>query len=61
MAEITFRLSKREAKALAVDRSNLWGVRVPLARKSAEFKLRQAIWAAFPELRGETTKGGEGS
>jgi hypothetical protein len=60
MAEVTFRLSKREAKALAEDRSHMWGVRPSQARLSAEFKLRQAIWSTFPELRGESKGGGEG-
>jgi hypothetical protein len=59
VAEITFRLSKREAKALTVDRSSMRGVRVPQARLSAEFKMRQAIWSAFPELRDQAE--GEGS
>lgn len=47
MAEINFRLSKVEADALQQD----WGHRKSAARRSAEFKLRAAIWTAYPELR----------
>lgn len=48
MAEIALRLSKREADALSQD----WGQwRKSSARRAAEFKLRQAIWSAYPELR----------
>lgn len=48
MAEITLRLSKREADALAQD----WGRwRKSSARRSAEFKMREAVWATFPDLR----------
>lgn len=54
MAEIRFRLSQREAKARAEDRDDMWGVRKSQARRSAEFKLRKAIFDAFPALREET-------
>jgi ferric-dicitrate binding protein FerR (iron transport regulator) len=48
VAEIKLRLSKREADALSQD----WGRwRKSSARRSAEFKLREAIWAAYPDLR----------
>lgn len=61
MAEISFRLNKREAAALAVDRRGLWGVRVPKVRESAEFKMRQAIWSAYPELLPAAPSEQEGS
>lgn len=47
MAEIIFRLSKAEADALQQD----WSHRKSNARRSAEFKLREAIWHAYPALR----------
>jgi hypothetical protein len=49
VAEISLRLSKREAEALAQH----VGGRKSNARRAAEFKLRGAIWAAYPELRDE--------
>ena len=61
MAEIPLRLTKAEAKALAKDHPRHVAQK-SLARRSAEFKLREAIWAAYPELRelpSPTTKGGE--
>lgn len=58
MAEITFRLSKREAEALAKPQPRHVLSRSQ-ARSSAEFKMRQAIWSAFPELREQAE--GEGS
>lgn len=59
MAEIKLRLNKREAKALAEDQDDQrrWGVRKSNARRFAEFKLREAIWAAYPELRVDETGG----
>ena len=47
MAEIRFRLSKAEADALQRD----WSHRKSNARRAAEFKLREAIWRSYPELR----------
>lgn len=57
MAEIKLRLNKREAFALQWNWP--WGVRKSQARRAAESKLRQAIWAAYPELRVDETGGGE--
>jgi hypothetical protein len=48
VAEITFRLSKCEADALQQEWG--YGVMKSAARRSAECKLRQAIWHAYPEL-----------
>lgn len=47
MAEINFKLSKREADAL----QHPDPFRKSAARRAAEFKLRAAIWKTFPELR----------
>jgi hypothetical protein len=47
MAEVNLRLSKAEADALQQD----WWGRKSNARRAAEFKLRQAIWTAYPDLR----------
>lgn len=47
MARITFRLSKAEAHALQQLEHD---GRKSAARRAAEFKLREAIWAAYPEL-----------
>jgi hypothetical protein len=47
LAEIKLRLSKAEADALQQDRRG----RKSNARRAGEFKLRQAIWSAYPELR----------